>query len=142
MYWISTVRPDGRPHVTPLLAVRLDGARYFCTGPVERKAKNLARNPHCILTTGCNAFGEGLGLVVEGDAVRLTDGAGLRRVADAYLSKYGDDWRFAVREGAFRHESGASRETGPGAARVYEVASTRVLGFGKGDPFSQTRWSF
>lgn len=142
VYWISTVRPDGRPHVTPLLAVWLDGALYFCTGPDERKAKNLARNPHCILTTGCNALGEGLDLVVEGEAVRLTDGAGLRRVADAYLSKYGDDWRFAVREGVLHHDSGASRETDPGAARVYEVAPTRAFGFGKGVPFSQTRWSF
>ena len=44
VYWLSTVRPDGRPHVTPLLSVWLDGAMYFCTGPSERKAKNLARN--------------------------------------------------------------------------------------------------
>ena len=97
VYWISTVRPDGSPHVTPLLAVWLGGALYFCTGPDERKARNLARNSHCVLTTGCNALSEGLDLVVEGDAVRITDHAKLRRVADAYLSKYGDDWRFAVR---------------------------------------------
>lgn len=142
VYWISTVRPDGRPHVTPLLAVWLDGALHFCTGPDERKAKNLGRNPHCILTTGCNALGEGLDLVVEGDAVRLTDDAGLRRVADAYLSKYGDAWRFAVRDGAFYHDPGSLRETDPGAAWVYEVAPTKVFGFSKGDPFSQTRWSF
>jgi predicted pyridoxine 5'-phosphate oxidase superfamily flavin-nucleotide-binding protein len=24
--WLSTMRPDGRPHVTPVVAVRLDGA--------------------------------------------------------------------------------------------------------------------
>jgi nitroimidazol reductase NimA-like FMN-containing flavoprotein (pyridoxamine 5'-phosphate oxidase superfamily) len=35
VYWLSTVRPDGRPHVTPLIAVWLDGALYFCTGPTE-----------------------------------------------------------------------------------------------------------
>ena len=45
MYWLSTVRPDGRPHVTPLMSVWLEGALYFCTGPDERKAKNLVRNP-------------------------------------------------------------------------------------------------
>src|SRR3712207_7837758 len=43
VYWISTVRPDGRPHITPLLSVWLDGALYFCTGPDDRKAKNLDR---------------------------------------------------------------------------------------------------
>ena len=43
IFWIATVRPDGRPHVTPLISVWLDGAAYFCTGPQERKARNLAR---------------------------------------------------------------------------------------------------
>src|SRR5918998_116811 len=67
VYWLSTVRPDGRPHVTPVAAVWLDDALYFCTGQTERKAKNLALNSHCVITTGCNVL-EGLDLVVEGDA--------------------------------------------------------------------------
>ena len=54
VFWLSTVRPGGRPHVTPLLGVWLDGAVYFCTGSTERKAKNLAQNPQCVLTTGRN----------------------------------------------------------------------------------------
>lgn len=142
VYWISTVRPDGSPHVTPLLSVWLSDALYFCTGPDERKAKNLAQNPRCVLTTGRNALGEGLDLVVEGDAVRMTDGEKLRRVADAYLSKYGEDWRFVVRDGAFYHDPGSSREADTGAAWVYEVSPKKVFGFGKGGPFSQTRWRF
>ena len=63
LYWLSTVRPDGRPHVTPLLTVWLDGALYFCTGPSERKARNLAQNAHCVLTTGSNSLDEGLDFV-------------------------------------------------------------------------------
>ena len=43
IFWISTVRSDGRPHVTPLISVYLGDALYFCTGPDERKARNLAR---------------------------------------------------------------------------------------------------
>src|SRR5262245_36371516 len=66
IYWLSTVRPDGRPHVTPLPAVWQDDALYFCTGAAEQKARNLAGNAQCILTTGCNSFSEGLDLVVEG----------------------------------------------------------------------------
>ena len=38
LFWISTVRADGRPHVTPLVAVWLDDALHFCTGPGEQKA--------------------------------------------------------------------------------------------------------
>src|SRR5690242_8845060 len=76
LFWLTTVRPDGRPHVTPLLALWLDGALYFSTGASERKARNIAHNPQCILTTGCNSLNEeGLDLVVEGDAVRVTDDA-------------------------------------------------------------------
>jgi nitroimidazol reductase NimA-like FMN-containing flavoprotein (pyridoxamine 5'-phosphate oxidase superfamily) len=67
VFWLSTVRPDGRPHVTPLLAVWSDAALYFCTSPSERKAKNLGDNPDCILTTGRNGL-DGLDVVVEGKA--------------------------------------------------------------------------
>src|SRR5689334_1341780 len=63
VYWLSTVHPEGRPHVTPLVAVWLDDALYFCTGSGERKAKNLAHNAHCVITTGCNTLSEGLDLV-------------------------------------------------------------------------------
>jgi hypothetical protein len=135
VYWLSTVRPDGRPHVTPLIAVWLDEAVYFTTGPEERKARNLAGNPHCALTTGGNALNEGLDLVVEGTAVRVTDDARLHRLAAAYEAKYGSDWHFEVRDGAFHHPDGA------GTALVFEVAPSTAFGFGKGE-FSQTRWRF
>ena len=135
VYWLSTVRPDGRPHVTPLVAVWLDDALYFCTGESERKAKNLARNAHCVLTTGSNALDEGLDVIVEGDAARVSDEGLLQRVAELYEAKYGSDWRFAVREGAFHDNDG-------NVALVFEVAPTTALGFGRGKSFSQTRWRF
>jgi len=54
MFWLSTVRRDGRLHVTPLPAVWLDGALRFCAGAGEQKAKNLEADPRCVLTTGTN----------------------------------------------------------------------------------------
>jgi hypothetical protein len=39
VYWHSTVRPDGRPHVTPLLGIWLEGALYFCTGPTSGRRR-------------------------------------------------------------------------------------------------------
>jgi general stress protein 26 len=138
LYWISTVRPDGRPHVTPLIAVWADGALCFCTGEAERKARNLAANPHVVLTTGSNSMGDGLDLVVEGKAVNVTDEVRLRRLADAWVEKYGEEWRFDVRDGAFRHSQGDER----GKVLVFEVVPTTAFGFGKGETFSQTRWRF
>jgi uncharacterized pyridoxamine 5'-phosphate oxidase family protein len=131
IYWLSTVRPDGRPHVTSLFAVMLDDAIYFCTGRGERKAKNLAANPHCAVTTGCNVV-EGMDLVVEGDALPVVDDNRLRRIADRYVVKY--NWRYEVRDGAFYGEGGR--------AEVYQVRPTTIFAFGKGEQFSQTRWRF
>lgn len=135
VYWLATVRPDGRPHVTPLIAVWQDGALYFCTGADERKARNLERNSHCVITTGCNALDEGLDLVVEGEAARVSDETMLQRIAGGYASKYEDPlWHFTVRDGALTGGDGNT-------AVVYEVTPTTAFGFGRGT-FSQTRWRF
>ena len=135
VYWLSTVRPDGRPHVTPIAAIWLDDALYFTTGQTERKAKNLAQNTHCVVTTGCNVP-EGLDVVVEGNATRVSGGARLQRAADRFASKYEPPFNFTVRDGAFYVE-GIETEV-----LVYELAPTTAFGFGKGDSFSQTRWRF
>jgi general stress protein 26 len=131
IYWLSTVRTDGRPHVTPIIAIWQDGAAYFCTGPTEQKAKNLEHNQHCVLTTGGNAMNEGLDVVVEGAATAVADDASLHRLAEAYVAKYGGDWVFTVRDGEFFNEGGK--------VVVYKLAAATVFGFGKGS-FSQTRW--
>src|ERR1700728_2187453 len=107
LYWLSTVRPDGRPHVTPLLGVWLNGALHFCTGSTERKAKNLAENSHCVLTTGCSGL-EGLDLVVEGEAVAVTNRIDLRTVADSFESKYGP--RFTSPDGTWSGLGDAIRD--------------------------------
>jgi len=44
LYWLATVRADGRPHITPLLGIWMDERLHFCTGPGEQKAKNLDAN--------------------------------------------------------------------------------------------------
>ncbi|GAB7107956.1 pyridoxamine 5'-phosphate oxidase family protein [Streptomyces phaeofaciens JCM 4814] len=134
LFWISTVRPDGRPHVTPLPAVWTDGALHFATGPAERKALNLAQNPQVVLTTGTNTWAAGYDVVVEGEAVRVADDGRLRELAAAWEAKYGSFWHYEVRDGFFHH--------GAGHALVQAVAPRTVFGFGKGEPFSQTRWRF
>jgi general stress protein 26 len=134
LFWITTVRADGRPHVTPLVAVWLDGAIHFCTGATEQKAVNLRDNPHVILTTGCNRWDRGLDVMVEGDAVRITDGETLEHLARAWATKWDGRWRFEARDGAFGHR-------GDGSALVFAVAPTKVLAFGKGS-FTHTRHQF
>jgi general stress protein 26 len=133
LFWICTVRADGRPHVTPLVAVWLDGALHICTGAAEQKAVNLRGNQHVIVMTGCNSWDEGVDIVVEGDAVPVTDDQLLRRLADAWTAKWDGRWQFEVRDGAFHQ--------GPGAALVFSVTPTKILAFAKGS-FSHTRHTF
>jgi general stress protein 26 len=134
VFWLSTVRPDGRPHVTPLVAVWVDGSLYFCTGPDEVKAKNLARNARCILTTGCNAFRKGLDVVVEGEVGVVTDEPLLRRLVAIWKRKYDDFWQFEVRDGAFHHEAGK--------ALVFKVAPNKAFAYSRGRVYSATRYRF
>ena len=135
-FWLSTVRPDGRPHVTPLIAVWHEGALWFATGPDERKAKNLAANPACVLMTGRSDLADGaLDVVLEGNAEQVTDDGMLEPVAAAFAAKYpGGPWKFVVLDGAF-----TDRDAG-GNILVFRVRPVRGLGFRKGDHFSQTTW--
>ncbi|MEU4807317.1 pyridoxamine 5'-phosphate oxidase family protein [Actinosynnema sp. NPDC023587] len=133
VYWLSTVRPDGRPHVTPLIAVWHDEAVHLCTGQDERKARNIAENPNVVLTTGDNALHGGLDVVVEGTARRVVDPAALADLAAVWEAKYGPDWHFDVTEGGFANPHGV--------ALVFRVEPVTAFGFGK-DPYSQTRWRF
>jgi general stress protein 26 len=135
LFWVSTVRSGGRPHVTPVIGVWLDDAFYFSSGAEEQKSKNLAASPHCAVTTGRNQWNEGLDIVLLGDAVLVQDRQVLQRVADAHNDKYGSDWPAEVGDdGAFRmHEE---------EALVYELRPEQALGFGKTGGFSHTRWDF
>ena len=132
MFWLSTVRRDGRPHVTPLPAIWADGTLHFCAGSHEQKARNLESNPRCILTTGTNQLHSGIDVVVEGTAVRVTDTAQLRRLAAIWKSKL--DWDFEVTDGGFRDP--ADRH-----GLVFAMTPEKVLAFGK-NPFTQTRYRF
>lgn len=135
-FWLSTVRPDGRPHVTPLIAVWHAEALWFTTGPQERKARNLAENASCVVTTGRSDLAAGaLDVVLEGRAEQVTEAAELEPVAEAFAVKYPNGpWDFVVRDGAF-----SDRDAG-GRALVFRVRPVRGLGFRKGDHFSQTTW--
>jgi general stress protein 26 len=135
LFWLSTVRRDGRPHVTPLPAIWLDGALHFCTGTQEQKTRNMESNPRCILTTGTNQFRSGLDVVVEGDALRVTEHDRLARLAEAWATKWDGRWRFEVRGDSFQHPD---RDV---QALVYAVAPKQILAFAKGT-FSQTRHRF
>jgi hypothetical protein len=137
LFWISTVRPDGRPHVTPLVAVWLDSALHFHTGADEQKFANLRANPHVVLTTGCNQWDRGLDVVVEGDAVRVTDDSTLERLAEVWARKWDGRWQLTVRDGCFYN-----RSMNDFPSQVFTVKPVKVFAHAKGDPFGATTHRF
>ena len=83
-YWVATTRADGRPHVTPVWGLWLDGAVMFDADVKSLKALNLARDPRAVvhLESGDDV------VIVEGEAAPMR-GEDLReRYADIYEKKY------------------------------------------------------
>jgi nitroimidazol reductase NimA-like FMN-containing flavoprotein (pyridoxamine 5'-phosphate oxidase superfamily) len=136
LFWLTTVRADGRPHVTPVVAVWTEGVVCFATGSEEQKFRNLAANPHVVLTTGCNHWDQGVDVVVEGEAVHVTDDTTLARLATAFHVKWDGRWDYTARDGAFRDSEGR------GGAQVFTVTPAKVFAHAKGDPFSATTHKF
>jgi len=134
LYWITTVRADGRPHVTPLIGLYHDDAFHFCTGQREQKYKNLQAHPDVAVTTGTNTWAKGLDVVIEGAVTQLRDTPTLQQLADAFVAKYGEVWRFTVGDGGF-----GGQTDGDGPAAVYRVDATKVIAFAK-EPHAQTSY--
>lgn len=131
MFWLATVRGDGRPHLVPLPAIWHDGALHVCTGAREQKAVNLAAEPRCALSTGTATMNAGLDVAVEGSAARVRDAEMLRRLAELWKAKL--EWEFHVTDEGFHDPEG-------GDALVFRITPEKVLAFAKGDAFSQTRY--
>lgn len=129
--WIVTVRPDGRPHATPVVPV-VDGDRVcFHTGRREVKAANLQKNPHAAVLVGDTEWDHGLDVMVEGVASEVTDERMLRRIAGLYRERWDGRWRLDVEDGV------AARDVA-----VFAIAPAKARAHAKGDPFGQTTYLF
>jgi hypothetical protein len=143
LYWIASVRSSGQPHVTPLLSVWADGAMHISTGDDEQKARNLAANPRCTLSTGRNTMDGGLDVIVEGEAERVTGRDRLAALAGMWVAKYGETWRFDVDDDGFHLPNIAELDADVAElALVFAIRPTRAYAFRKGTVFSQTRYRF
>lgn len=88
-YWMSSTRPDGRPHVVPRWGAWIDGSLYYDGSPETVHARNLRANPACSLHIGDGAEA----IIIEGTAQAsepLAADQG-QPVADEIGRKYGAD---------------------------------------------------
>lgn len=133
-YWLATVRPDGAPHSVPVLAVLADGVPHICASDRSRKARNLASDPRCVLSTSAATFD----LVIEGRATPVTHQTALQQVADAYGATYG--WWPEVRDGGLWADGAPT--AGPPPYRVHRLTPVTAYAFPTDDTTVPTRWSF
>ena len=135
--WIVTVRPDGRPHATPMVPVVHDGTVYFHTGSTEVKYANLRANPHVLVLAGDTAWERGLDVAVEGDrrcGDRRCPAAPSRRALPGPLGR-----SLATSTSPM---APWSPRTPASPLVVFEVRPSRACGHAKGDPFGQTTYRF
>ena len=76
-YWVTSVRPDGSPHVMPVWGAWVDDALWFSTGGQSRKARNLDADPRCAIATEDGTEP----VVIEGRVEVVTDAAQISRFA-------------------------------------------------------------
>jgi hypothetical protein len=130
--WLTTINPDGSPHVTPVGFVQLDGVWYFTSGPATRKSRNIAGDPRCVVSVGTHPFD----LVIEGTASRITDADELRSVADEYNR---EGWPAQIQGDAFTAEYSAP-SAGPPPWQVFKITPATVFAFGTAEPYGATRF--
>jgi hypothetical protein len=121
-YFLATVAAGPRPHVMPVWGVWHDGRFYFSTGGDSRKARNLARNKRCVITSEDGAEPT----ILEGIAERVKDASALKGAAPVYRSKY--DWELTL-------DMGNVYQVTPVKAFAFKEAAAQ---FGK----TATRWTF
>jgi hypothetical protein len=130
--WLTTINPDGSPHVTPVGVVQLGGVWYFNSGPATRKSRNIAANPRCVVSVATHPFD----LVIEGSATRVTDADELRSVADEF-NKGG--WPAQVEGEALTAEFSAP-SAGPPPWHLYRISFDTVFAFGTAEPYGATKF--
>jgi hypothetical protein len=86
-YWISTARPDGRPHLMVVWGIWWENAFWFSTGPQTRKAKNIESKPYCVI--GTEKADEAV--ILEGTVQEIKDRSVWKQMAEIYDRKYGGD---------------------------------------------------
>jgi hypothetical protein len=131
---LATTRPDGRPHAAYFGALWHDGDIYLVSGPGTRKSRNLAANPACTVSTRL----EGIDLVLEGEATRVTD----RPTLEALAALYRDGgWPVEVEGDAFTAPYSAP-SAGPPPWYLYRFTFHTAFGVATAEPYGATRWRF
>jgi hypothetical protein len=143
--WLATTRPDGRPHVMPVIAFWIDGAIHIVTGESTRKARNLAADGRCVIATSSTTL-PSIDIVVEGRADPLIEGDAVGHIAEV-LSASG--WPVEAKGDKVYGPNAPT--AGPPPYTIFRIVPSKVFGlpgmygmdqFDQADLPRPTRWDF
>lgn len=132
-YFLGTSQA-GKPHSAGVGALWHDGDFYLVSGPKTRKSRNLAANPACTISVSL----EGMDLIFEGEAKRVTDKPTLEKLAQLYRDS---GWPAEVEDDAFTAPFSAP-SAGPPPWYLYRFSFHTVFGVATVEPHGATRWRF
>ncbi len=134
--WLTTINPDGSPHVTGVGALWEDGAFWFETGRRTRKATNLTRDPRCALSVSTAEFD----LIVEGEATKVRDPRTVEKMAALWAA---GGWAATVDEsGVALTAEYSAPSAGPPPWSVYRIDLRAATALAVEEPTGATRWTF
>jgi hypothetical protein len=134
--WLTTINPDGGPHVTGIGALWVDGTFWFETGAQTWKARNLARDPRCVLSVAMDDFD----LVVEGTAGRITDPSTVATMAARWAA---EGWPARVDDtGTALTAEFSAPSAGPPPWFVYRLTPRTATALATVEPGGATRWRY
>ena len=143
--WLATTRPDGRPHLMPVIAFWIDDAMHIVAGEGTQKARNMAADGRCVIATGSTTL-PSLDIIIEGHADPLTDPVVVAHVAEAFREK---GW--ALEASGDTVDGPNAPTAGPPPYTIFRIVPSRVFGlpgmtgmeqFDPGDLPKPTRWDF
>jgi len=133
--WLTTINPDGSPHVTAVGALWDDGSFWFETGAGTRKGRNVARDPRCVLAVALKEYD----VVVDGTVTHVTDPALVAARAAEWAA---GGWPCEVDEsGTSLTAPFSAPSAGAPPWQVYRVTPTTITALQTVEPGGATRWT-
>ncbi len=122
--WVSTTRPDERPHVVPVWFIWDDSHLYFISAGKLQKSKNLAHQSWTVVHLG---DGDDV-VILQGPAKIVTDREETERADAVYRAKYVDPG------------SGAQATVFEPDANLYRVDVRHIMAWEYGTVANRTDW--
>jgi hypothetical protein len=143
--WLATTRPDGRPHLMPVITTCIDGEIHIVAGEGTRKGRNLAADGRCVIAMSSTTL-PSLDIVIEGRAEPLTDDDVVRHLAEVFTKS---GW--PLEANGDKVDGPHAPTAGPPPYTIYRIVPSKAFGlpgmhgmdqFEQSELPKPTRWKF